>query len=95
MSQGGDALGDLPEPIQREGIDRHAPQARQVLDAVILSVTVRVLPQKQIAYPVAAVLDGRAARAHAAMHPPAPARPPSRRPPVARPAHGNRGSPGR
>lgn len=51
------AIGHRPDAIQVQGIDGHAAQRRQDLDAVVLPVAVHVLPQLGIADPVPAVLD--------------------------------------
>ena len=57
VSQGCDALSDRPDPIQPQGIERHAAQRGQHLTAVVLPVAVGVLPQRHIPHPVLAVLD--------------------------------------
>ena len=45
MSEGGDAFGDRPDPIEPQGIDRHAAQRGQDLSAVELPVALGVFPQ--------------------------------------------------
>ena len=60
MSQGGDALGDRPDPIEPQGIDGQAAQRGQDLDAVFLPVAVGVFFQRHIPHPVPAVLDAPA-----------------------------------
>ena len=57
MSQGGDSLGDRPDPIETQGIDRQAPERGQDLDAVVLPVAVRVFSQRHVTHLVPAVLD--------------------------------------
>lgn len=57
MSQGCDPLGDRPDPIEPQGIDRHAAQRGQDLNAVVLPVAVGVFPQRHNSHPVPAVLD--------------------------------------
>ena len=57
MSQGGDPLGDRPDAIEPQGIDRQAPERGQDLDVVVLSVAVVVFPQWHVPHPLPAVLD--------------------------------------
>jgi len=57
MSQGGDALGNRPDPFEPQGIDGQAAQRGQDLDAVDLPVAVGVFPQRHVTHPVPAVLD--------------------------------------
>lgn len=57
MSQGSDARGHRPDPIERQGIDREAAKGGQDLDSVGLSVSVGVFPQRHVSLPVPPVLD--------------------------------------
>jgi len=58
VSQGGDALGDRPDPSKPQGIDRQTPQLGQDLDAVELAVAVGIFSQRHIPDLVPAVFDG-------------------------------------
>lgn len=57
MSQGGDALGDRPDSIQPQVIDREAAQRGHDLNAVVLMVAVSVFARRHIPHPVPALLD--------------------------------------
>ena len=57
MSPGDDALGDRPDPIELQAVDRQAAERGQDLDAVDLSVAVGVLFERHVPNPVPAVLN--------------------------------------
>lgn len=57
VSQGGDALGDRPDPVEPQGIDGQAAEAGQDLDAIVLPVAVGVFFERHVAHPVPTVLD--------------------------------------
>jgi hypothetical protein len=44
MSQGGDSLGDRPDPIEPQGMDRQAAEGGQDLGDAVLPVAVGVVP---------------------------------------------------
>jgi hypothetical protein len=52
MSQGGDAIGDRPDPIEPQGIDGQAPEGGLELNAVGLSVARSVFVQRHVTHPV-------------------------------------------
>ena len=57
VSQGGDALGDRPEPIESQTIDRQVAVRGQDLETVELPVAVGVFAQWHIAHAMPAVFD--------------------------------------
>ncbi len=60
MGQGGQALGDRPEPIETQSIHGEAPERGHDLNAVNFTVAVRVLPELRCAVPVPEVLNAPA-----------------------------------
>ena len=60
MGQGGQPLGDRPEPIEAQRIHGEAPECGHDLNAVDLAVEVRVFLELGIAGPVPAVLNAPA-----------------------------------
>ena len=60
MGQGGQALGDRPEPIETQSIHGEAPERGHDLNAVDFAVAVRVLPELRVAGPVPGVLNAPA-----------------------------------
>ena len=57
MSQGCDALGDRPDPIEPQGIDGQAAESGQDLDAVVLPVAVGVFLQRYVPHQLPAVFE--------------------------------------
>jgi hypothetical protein len=57
VREGSNGLSHRPDPIQPQGIDRHAPQSRQDLDAVVFPIAVGVFTQRHATHPVPAVFD--------------------------------------
>ncbi len=57
MSQGIDARGDRPDPIESHIIDRQAAERGQDLDTGELPLAEGVFPQRHIGHPVQAFCD--------------------------------------
>lgn len=60
MGQGGQPLGDRPEPIKPQRVHGQAPERGHDLDAVDLAVAVGILLELGVAGPVPGVFDGPA-----------------------------------
>jgi hypothetical protein len=60
VGQGGQPLGDRPEPIKAQRVHGHAAVRRQGLNAVGLAVTVGVLMELGVPRPVPAVFNAPA-----------------------------------